>query len=207
MTTNAPTTTDTTIILDNGGGITLQIRQSTGNVGRNYQHTYWDATQAANDIKASMQPGCDISDWDGNEIDDGWLEPTDDEQSNGGYRIYTIADFLATDADDIWGIAGQHLRRMTWPTIRASDIIAKHGKELDHAPWGHDMTLAAMLQAEPDTVWSIIGSERKSTTYATKYIGDAAPVILTVYDAVEPQLMTEASAEAYLSATEIILVD
>jgi hypothetical protein len=108
---NTPTHTPTplrrkvVIILDNGGGITLQI---SGRYQHRYQHTYQDPAQAATDISAATEPACDLSDWEGNEH--GWLIPTQDEIRNGGYSVYSLADFLATAPEDIWGLAGQKLR-------------------------------------------------------------------------------------------------
>ena len=101
---NTPTHTPTplrrkvVIILDNGGGITLQI---SGRYQHRYQHTYQDPAQAATDISAATEPACDLC---------GWLVPAQDEIRNGGYSVYSLADFLATAPEDIWGLAGQKLR-------------------------------------------------------------------------------------------------
>lgn len=81
-----------TIICDNGGGITLQIRQR----GYRYQHMYYDPIQAAHDIHVAHNPGCDLHDWDGNDLVAGdpaeWLYPSDDDVRNGGYRVYYDPD-------------------------------------------------------------------------------------------------------------------
>jgi hypothetical protein len=93
-----------TIILDNGGGITLQINGE-------YQVTTNDHNHAAQMIKDAQAPDCDMSDWEGNEIEEnGLLEPSCDEIRNGGYRVYDLAEFMATEAEDVWGNAGRYLR-------------------------------------------------------------------------------------------------
>ncbi len=69
------------IILDNGGGITLQMGE--------YGHYYEDAAQAANDISNWLHDG-DTSDWDGCETDAVELDPTDEQVANGGYRRFRL---------------------------------------------------------------------------------------------------------------------
>lgn len=92
------------IILDNGGGITLQVKQ-----GRyRYQHYYDQPKQAARDLIMALA-GSQVRDWDGNEADQGWLEPSQDQISNGGYHIYTPLQLLDTPADDVWGAAGREM--------------------------------------------------------------------------------------------------
>lgn len=79
------------IICDNGGGITLQVVH--GKV--RFQHNYNDAMQCATDIKEAVAefPNLRLADWEGNEASEGWLEPTDDEIRNGGYRVLSPEDF------------------------------------------------------------------------------------------------------------------
>jgi len=69
------------IILDNGGGITLQMGD--------YGHYYDDADQAANDI-ASWLGNADTSDWEGCEDEAVELDPTDEQVANGGYRMFQL---------------------------------------------------------------------------------------------------------------------
>ena len=69
------------IILDNGGGITLQMG--------GFAHYYEDADQAANDI-ANWLHNEDTSDWAGHEVEAAELNPTDEEISNGGYRRFRL---------------------------------------------------------------------------------------------------------------------
>jgi hypothetical protein len=69
------------IILDNGGGITLQM----GDFG----HTYQDAEQAAQDISNWLH-NPDTSDWEGCEAEAVELDPTDEQVANGGYRMFQL---------------------------------------------------------------------------------------------------------------------
>lgn len=78
-----------TIIMDNGGGCTLQCN--------GYQHYYNDMAQAAHDALKAINDGTDG--WDGDESEDGMLEPTDEQRSNGGYVVYTTSDLDATAAE------------------------------------------------------------------------------------------------------------
>jgi hypothetical protein len=72
----------TRIILDNAGGITLQIN--------NWAHYYNGCeSQLADDLKAWTYTR-DTSDWDGHDDDALDLEPTQDELQNGGYRIIEL---------------------------------------------------------------------------------------------------------------------
>lgn len=89
--------------------------------------------------------------------------------------------------------------------ITSVQIIEKHDTELDHAPYGYDETIREMLAAEPDTEWQIIQAEEKVTSYATKWVGQASPVILSIYDAVEPGWETEKGAEETLENMGVTL--
>ena len=55
-----------------------------------------------------------------------------------------------------------------------------------------------MLAAEPDTEWSIVEDEDKVTTYVARFVGQSGPVILSIYDAVEPGWEIEGGAEETL---------
>lgn len=74
---------DTTyrIVLDNGGGIVLQL-------GAEYAHYYQDAKQAADDLRTYLADG-NTDGWDGHDEDALSVEPTDEEIRNGGYRVFT----------------------------------------------------------------------------------------------------------------------
>lgn len=105
--TNQPhrsTARTVTVIADNGGGITLQI---VDRLGRRWQHTYHGhADTCAYDLLASRSRDLYLPEWDGDETADGWLEPTGDEQRNGGYHVYDIAEILAMSGpDEAWGNA------------------------------------------------------------------------------------------------------
>lgn len=92
-----------TIILDNAGGITVQVNGT-------YQVTLWKVADAAQLIKDAAL-GADPRDWDGNEIEEnGLLEPSDDALRNGGYNVLSYDDLMALDANEVWGRAGQELR-------------------------------------------------------------------------------------------------
>ena len=73
---------DLQIILDNGGGITVQCAAFT--------HSYDNAAQAADDVR-ELLAGADPSDWDGNEPSAA-IAFTADDVRNGGYRVYDVAD-------------------------------------------------------------------------------------------------------------------
>jgi hypothetical protein len=109
MKTNQTNGNTITVICDNGGGITLQIITPDGD---QWQHSYEGssteamADQAATDIRNAMAADFDLSDWEGNQVDDcGWCEPTDEEIRNGGYRVESAQDLLAADPDDNHGYA------------------------------------------------------------------------------------------------------
>jgi hypothetical protein len=69
-----------TVIFDNGGGITLQLGD--------WAHWYQDAAQAARDYAEYIKTGS-TDGWDGLDEDAAELEPSSEEISNGGYRVYT----------------------------------------------------------------------------------------------------------------------
>jgi len=71
----------TRLILDNGGGYTLQLDD--------YAHGYVDARQVAADIAAYLRTG-NTSEWDGHDDDAMRVDPTDNEIRNGGYRVINI---------------------------------------------------------------------------------------------------------------------
>jgi hypothetical protein len=87
---------DVTVILDNGGGITLQVEDASGT----YQRHYDEPAHAARDAIEAFK-GSNVTSWEGNELEaedhewpdgrigDGWLEPSVDEVCNGGYRVYS----------------------------------------------------------------------------------------------------------------------
>lgn len=89
------------IILDNGGGITLQMGE--------WAHYYQDGASAAEDLAAWLA-NPDTSDWEGHEEEAASLEPTQDEIRNGGYRVIRLdrgVDTLASLAGEVaptgWG--------------------------------------------------------------------------------------------------------
>lgn len=82
---------DITIICDNGGGITLQVGD--------YQHTYDDAKHCANDIREILA-GESTYDWDGNEAEY-WINPTAEQISNGGYRVFDLDGIISVDPESI----------------------------------------------------------------------------------------------------------
>lgn len=87
------------IVFDNGGGVTLQTSDG-------YSHHYQDMQQAATDAMAFVDNGS-TDGWDGNEPD-ARVEPTADEISNGGYRVYDqddVRDYshVAIDDTQSWG--------------------------------------------------------------------------------------------------------
>lgn len=75
--------TETRIILDNGGGITLQLN--------GWAHHYDYEGAAATDIREWIATK-DTSLWDGHEDDALDCEPTDEQIRNGGYRIIEIGE-------------------------------------------------------------------------------------------------------------------
>lgn len=89
---------DGRVIFDNGGGITLQLGE--------YAHYYQSESQAAEDLFTYLTDG-NTDDWDGHEEDALEHEPTDDQLSNGGYRVYSIPDIVDAakdpDRETGWG--------------------------------------------------------------------------------------------------------
>lgn len=79
------------IILDNAGGITLQLP--------GYAHWYDDCRAAAVDLVAYLD-GDDPSKWEGREQDAAELDPTDEQIRNGGYKIIYLHDLPAMPGRD-----------------------------------------------------------------------------------------------------------
>ena len=89
------------IILDNAGGITLQLGE--------WAHWYAQGreTKAAEDIQAFLATG-DTHGWEGHDDDAASLDPSADEIRNGGYRV-VVTDSLADAIEELqqleWGNA------------------------------------------------------------------------------------------------------
>ena len=71
----------TRIILDNSGGITLQLDE--------WAHHYYDEKHAANDL-ADWLETYRTDGWDGHEDTAAAVNPTDDEIRIGGYRVFPL---------------------------------------------------------------------------------------------------------------------
>ena len=85
------------IILDNGGGIVLQLSRFVGHSTYEFAHHYQDAMQAAQDI-IGWASGKNPLEWDGNDSDSLALNPSADEIRNGEYReAHTIDDLAQLD--------------------------------------------------------------------------------------------------------------
>jgi len=92
----------TRLILDNGGGYTLQLDD------HDYAHAYDDAQQIASDIAAYLRTG-NANGWDGHDDDAMRVDPTDAEIRNGGYRVIAIdrvTDTVASLAAELTSIDG-----------------------------------------------------------------------------------------------------
>ena len=85
------TNIESTVIFDNGGGVTLQLP--------GYSHHYASGELAAVDYAAYLRD-TDTTGWDGGD-DDGSenLDPTDAEIRNGGYRVWNTSDFADAYGD------------------------------------------------------------------------------------------------------------
>lgn len=100
----------TRIILDNGGGLILQL----GDWAHSYEgrNNASIATQAASDIRLWLATG-DTAHWVGHDADALAVAPTADEIRNGGYRVIVIdrdSDSSARLADEVrWGAMGEAL--------------------------------------------------------------------------------------------------
>lgn len=102
--------TKTRIILDNGGGIILQLGD--------WAHSYEGSTnariakQASDDIREWLKTG-NTDRWDGHSADALSVAPTADEIRNGGYSVINIdrdSDTAASLADEVrWGAMGEAL--------------------------------------------------------------------------------------------------
>jgi hypothetical protein len=95
--------TESRIILDNGGGITLQLS--------NYAHCYDDPGQAARDLADWLRDG-HTHGWEGHDDDVALINPSDDQIRNGGYRVIRLdrdvdtRELLADELSEIgWGNA------------------------------------------------------------------------------------------------------
>jgi hypothetical protein len=98
------------IILDNGGGITLQLSRFVGHSTYEFAHYYDSARQAAQDI-IWWANGSNPMDWLGNEPEALELDPSSEQIRNGGYReAYTIDDLASLDG---WGNAVDLLQSLT----------------------------------------------------------------------------------------------
>jgi hypothetical protein len=94
--------TDIRLLADNSGGITLQV---TTDKGERFQRSYDDAVHAIRDAVAADAED-DVTQWDGNDLQQGtqWLDPTEDDIRNGGYRICYLEDLREADRDNYdWG--------------------------------------------------------------------------------------------------------
>lgn len=107
------------IILDNGGGITLQMGK--------FAHVYEDAKQAADDIAAWLG-NQDTSDFEGHDSDAATSEPTDEEITNGGYRTIRLdaeVDKLLPLAREVWQVGG------SWANgLSLSDALRARANEI-----------------------------------------------------------------------------
>lgn len=88
------------IILDNGGGITLQLSHKAGESEYEYQHFYeYDQAEQLRDDVYAWIDGENPLDWDGNQIvEHGLLEPTYEQVRNGGYKeVYTVEELISAN--------------------------------------------------------------------------------------------------------------
>ena len=107
-----------TICLDNGGGIIIQAVTPTARYQASQFPSIRDAANLIADLDRADSDDLAGWDWDvGADWDVGtdWVDPTVDEVRNGCYRVYDLADFRATLADDAWGLAGRKLRTLIGP--------------------------------------------------------------------------------------------
>ena len=79
------------IILDNGGGITLQL-------GTNFAHHYDNAEQSVRDYKEYIANG-NTDGWEGNE-EEAFFDPEYEEIRNGGYKVFDMEDIEKAVADE-----------------------------------------------------------------------------------------------------------
>jgi hypothetical protein len=97
-------------IFDNGGGITLQLGA--------FAHHYSDPElAAANWQDYANNP--DPSDWEGHEPEALEIDPTYDQISNGGYRVFA--------SEEIEAEVGKDQEDQSWNNVR-SFIVALQGK-------------------------------------------------------------------------------
>lgn len=104
MTTKQSKTT-ATVIFDNAGGVTVQLKQGDVSWAHYYES---DLRSAAGDVHAALF-GSDIDCYDGDEESAHECSPTVDEIRNGGYRVFQFdslseyEDFCLTDHSSSWG--------------------------------------------------------------------------------------------------------
>lgn len=101
--------TEARVILDNGGGIVLQLGD--------WAHSYEDAAQCATDIREWLDSGT-TDGWEGHEPECLEIEPTPDEIRNGGCRVIRLdrdTDTAASLADEI---------EAAWPGSRNAGDLA-----------------------------------------------------------------------------------
>ena len=105
------------IILDNGGGITLQMGE--------FAHYYDDPKHAARDL-ADWLEDADTSTWDGHEEEAAECSPTGDDIRNGGYRVIR----LDRDVDTLESLS-QETKAVGWGNAGdMSDALARlHAKK------------------------------------------------------------------------------
>jgi hypothetical protein len=99
--------TKMTVIFDNGGGTTLQIRNDGHSGNLKFGHYYDDPKYAANDFFEFLEDGCTCG-WEGSEDESVDLDPSSGEIENGGYAtrtgLYTLDESLNYDDEkDYWG--------------------------------------------------------------------------------------------------------
>ena len=90
------------VILDDGGGITVQCD--------GYVHNYDDVHEAARAVKAILDGADPAAEWDGNNPDDR-IEWTSEDVWNGAYRVYGEGDLRTAMASDQDISVGWHNER------------------------------------------------------------------------------------------------
>ena len=106
-----------TIICDNGGGVTVQAVTPTAR----YQASQFPSIRDAANLIADLDRAdpSDLAGWAWDWPDD-WTSPTEDQVRNGGYRVYSFADFLALPpCERDWGSNVRALRRALGSALTA----------------------------------------------------------------------------------------
>jgi hypothetical protein len=97
-----------TVIFDNGGGVTIQLKQGDATFAAYYGESAGSIGAAHGDVWSAMWDNYGFDNYDNTDEDAASLVPTQEQIRNGGYRVVTFAsfaelkEFCEQDHDEDW---------------------------------------------------------------------------------------------------------